>query len=255
MLKVAFIQTSLAWEDPRKNRENFSNKFAGLKTHADLVVLPEMFTTGFSMNAAPLAEDHDGETLAWMLSSARENKFAITGSVIIKEGSKYFNRLYFVTPNADVYKYDKRHLFSLAGEEKVYTAGSDKLIVDYKGWRICPLVCYDLRFPVFARNVENYDLLLFVANWPETRIHAWNTLLKARAIENMAYVVGVNCTGLDGNGHLYTGSSQVLDYLGINLTESTADEIVEIVGLSQEKLQNAREKFGFLNDRDHFTLD
>ncbi len=255
MLRISVIQPELAWEDPQKNRDYFSGKFAALSAKTDLVILPEMFTTGFTMNAESLAEDPDGETVNWLKSAASTHSFAITGSAIIKENGNYFNRLFFVLPDGQIFHYDKKHLFSLAGEQKYYSPGSNKLIVDYRGWRICPLICYDLRFPVFARNTENYDLLIFVANWPESRIVAWNALLKARAIENMSYVVGVNRIGKDGNEHPYSGHSQVLDMLGNYLIEPFTAEDVKIVSISKKDLDDQRQKLGFLDDRDSFTLN
>jgi predicted amidohydrolase len=253
-MKVCLIQTSLSWEAPPENRANFERLMTGHKD-PDIIVLPEMFSTGFTMNPAPVAETMDGETVAWMKRIAAEKNAAVTGSLVIKENGKYYNRLLFVTPACKIETYDKRHLFSLAGEDKAYTAGTKKLIIDYKGWKICPLICYDLRFPVFSRNTEEYDLLLYVANWPEPRIHAWKTLLRARAIENMCYVVGANRIGEDQNGHSYTGQSKMLDVLGKNLNEPSDQEEVISLTLDRELLLFARKKFGFLNDRDQFTLE
>jgi len=252
-MKISLIQTSLTWEDPQANRFNFGKLINRIEA-TDLIVLPEMFATGFTMNPKVIAETMDGETVAWMKEIATEKNCAITGSLVINEGGNYYNRLLFVYPDGNIKTYNKRHLFSLAGEDKAYTAGSDKLIVNYKGWKICPLVCYDLRFPVFARNVEEYDLLLYVANWPSPRIFAWDTLLKARAIENMCYVAGVNRIGEDAKGHPYPGHSQVLDCLGATVMEASTSEGVFTVALDREKMLETREKFGFLNDRDRFTL-
>lgn len=253
-MKITLIQTSLVWEQANANRLNFTEKINSLNEPTDLIVLPEMFSTGFTMAPQEAAETMDGETVAWMKKMAAAKGCAITGSVIINEDSKYYNRLLFVLPNGEVKTYDKRHLFTLAGEDKAYTAGSKRLIVEYKGWKICLLVCYDLRFPVFARNTEEYDLLVYVANWPEVRVTAWDTLLKARAIENMCYVAGVNRTGQDNNGHDYPGHSQVLDYVGEEVLEPSADEGVFTVELDKNGLLEARLKLGFLEDRDIFTL-
>lgn len=254
-LRLSIIQSELHWEDPEANRTMFSEKIHGINEQTDLIVLPEMFTTGFSMNAAQLVEENDGPTLAWMRSEAQKNNCAITGSVIIKEENSYFNRLFFVFPHGDYKKYDKRHTFTLAGEHKIYSAGTQKLIVDYLGWKICPLICYDLRFPVWARNTENYDLLLYVANWPKKRVAAWDALLKARAIENMCYTVGVNRTGLDGNSHHYTGHSTVYDVLGEQLSTTDFEkEFIETVILERSHLDSNREHLQFLNDRDEFSL-
>jgi Predicted amidohydrolase len=213
-LLVTIIQTHLHWENPAVNRAQFSEKIKDISEKTDLIVLPEMFTTGFSMNAEKLSEENNGETLQWMISEAKKNNAAITGSVIISENNTFYNRLFFVLPNGEYKIYDKRHTFTLAGEDKTYTAGSQRLIVNYKGFKICPLICYDLRFPIWARNTENYDVLLYVANWPVKRIVAWDALLKARAIENMSYCIGVNRVGIDGTGHEYVGHSAVYDVLG-----------------------------------------
>ncbi len=219
-MKVAIIQTALIWENPNANRIQFEEKIRGIEQNVDLIVLPEMFSTGFTMNPETVAETMNGETISWMQTLAKHKNSAITGSLVIVENGKYYNRLVFVLPSGEIKHYDKRHLFSLAGEEKVYTKGKTKLIIEYKGFKICPLICYDLRFPVFSRNVEDYDVLLYVANWPKPRINAWNALLKARAIENMCYVVGVNRIGEDQNNHVYNGNSQVIDYLGETLDEA-----------------------------------
>ena len=186
-LKIALIQSDLVWENPKKNRKHFKEKIESISKPVDMIVLPEMFSTGFTMNAKDVAETMDGKTVAWMKKKALKTNAAIIGSLVISEDGKFYNRLLFVEPSGDIHIYDKRHTFTLAGEEKIYASGTKKLIVDYKGWKICPLVCYDLRFPVWARNTENYDVLLYVANWPKPRILAWDTLLKARAIENMSY--------------------------------------------------------------------
>ncbi|MCF8322598.1 MAG: nitrilase family protein, partial [Flavobacterium sp.] len=188
-MKVALIQSSLVWENPIANRNYFEEKINAIAEKVDLIVLPEMFSTSFTMNPNSVAVTMKGETVQWLQSLAKNINAAITGSVIITENNNFFNRLLFVFPSGKIQFYDKRHLFSLAGEDIIYTAGKEKLIVDYLGWRICPLICYDLRFPVFSRNVEEYDLLIYVANWPKPRINAWDILLKARAVENMCYTV------------------------------------------------------------------
>lgn len=252
-MKISLIQTALAWEDAAANRAAFSAKINALP-QTDLVVLPEMFATGFTMNPAAVAETMDGETVAWMQQAARAKSCAITGSLVIEEGGRYYNRLLFVFPDGSLQTYNKRHLFSFAEEDKHYTAGTAKLIVEYKGWKICPLVCYDLRFPVFSRNVEGYDLLLYVANWPQIRTHAWDSLLKARAIENLAYTIGVNRVGHDANGHAYSGHSQVLDVLGNYLLEPGETDGVFTVELDRQQLIETRSRFAFLNDRDSFAI-
>lgn len=253
-MKIALIQAPLAWENTSANREYFSEKINALAEAVDLVVLPEMFSTGFTMQPEPVAEKMSGETLLWMQATAIAKKTAIIGSLVIKEEGKFYNRLLFVYPSGTIQQYDKRHLFTLAGEDKAYTSGQEKLIVDYMGWKICPLICYDLRFPVFSRNTEDYDVLVYVANWPKPRINAWDTLLKARAIENMAYVVGVNRIGEDKNGHEYIGHSQVIDGLGNCVSEPNEHESVTIIELDKNHLAEIRQKFAFLNDRDQFTV-
>ena len=254
-LKVAFIQSDLAWENPKQNRINFSQKIDSIKESVDLIILPEMFSTGFTMNPESVAETMQGDTVKWMQELATKKQVAITGSVIISEDDKYYNRLLFVDPSGEFETYDKRHTFTLAGEDKVYTAGTEKLIVNYKGWKICPLICYDLRFPVWARNSENYDVLLYVANWPKPRINAWDILLKARAIENMCYCIGVNRVGLDSNNYEYSGNSAVYDVLGEKISNITSNkEETDIVVLDKNHIKTNREKLQFLNDRDKFNL-
>jgi len=256
MLQVALIQPILVWEHPEQNRLNFSKQIENLPQIVDLVVLPEMFTTGFTMNASEVAETMDGDTVKWMVALAKKQKLAITGSVVIKENGNFYNRLLFVYPDGTFKTYDKRHTFTLAGEHNTYTAGSHKLIVDYKGWKLCPLVCYDLRFPVWARNVEDYDVLIYVANWPKVRMTAWDALLKARAIENMCYCIGVNRVGLDGNNHEYSGHSVAYDVLGNRLDSiPQGKEAVEVVCLKKDELETYRSKLNFLSDRDSFSLE
>ena len=255
-IKIALIQANLVWENPVQNRLNFSKKIEDIAHDTDLIILPEMFTSGFTMNASNIAETMEGDTVNWMRDIASTKNVALVGSLIILEANHYFNRLLFVHPNGQIDIYDKRHTFTLAGEDKIYKAGKDKRIVEYKGWRICPLICYDLRFPVWARNVEDYDLLLYVANWPKPRIAAWDALLKARAIENMCYCVGVNRVGLDASNYEYTGSSAVYDVLGNKISNIAINkEQIEEVTLQKSILKKYREKLQFLNDRDHFSLE
>ena len=253
-MKVALIQSSLTWENPIANRNYFEEKINAINAKVDLIVLPEMFTTGFTMNPIKVAETMQGKTILWLQSLAKAKNSAITGSLIIKENNNFYNRLVFVFPSGEMEFYDKRHLFTLAGEDKVYTSGKEKLIVEYLGWKICPLVCYDLRFPVFARNVEEYDVLLYVANWPKPRINAWDILLQARSVENMCYTIGVNRIGLDASNFEYVGHSQAVDFLGNYILEPRETEGVFIVELNKEKLLDTRNKLGFLNDRDSFEL-
>lgn len=253
-MKIALLNSTLVWENPTDNRTNFEQKINAITEEIDLIVLPEMFTSGFTMNPKKVAETMQGETISWLIKLAKAKNCAITGSLVISENENYYNRLLFVFPDGKIEFYDKRHLFTLAGEDKVYTSGKEKLIVTYKGFKICPLICYDLRFPVFARNVENYDLLLYVANWPKPRVNAWDILLKARAVENMSYVIGVNRIGNDNNNLDYVGHSQAIDFLGNYLVEPQEKEGVFIVEIDKEKQDETRSKLAFLNDKDEFEL-
>ena len=253
-MKVAVLQTDLVWENPIYNRLTIESKVLSSDKKFDLLVLPEMFTSGFTMNPERVAETMEGETIEWLKSLAKQKKTAIIGSLVIEEEGNYYNRLVLVTPKKEVQYYDKKHLFTLAGEEKVYTSGTEKVIFEYKDWKICPQVCYDLRFPVFARNVEDYDLLVYVANWPKIRTQAWDALLKARAIENMSFVVGVNRVGKDANGHDYVGHSQVLDELGNELIAPFEESDLLVVSLNKKKMHETRTKLNFLDDRDEFEL-
>jgi predicted amidohydrolase len=253
-MKTAIIQTPLFWENPNKNKTYLTEKINSISQYIDLIVLPEMFTSGFTMHPENAAETMQTETISWLKELAKEKNCAITGSLVIEENNNYYNRLVFVFPSGEIQTYDKRHLFTLAGEDKVYTSGTSKLIIDYKGFKICPLICYDLRFPVFSRNVENYDLLIYVANWPKPRINAWDILLKARAVENMSYVIGVNRVGVDDNNLEYVGHSQAIDFLGNYIQEPKESEEVFIVDFDKEKLLETRSKLAFLNDKDDFIL-
>jgi omega-amidase len=253
-MKITIIQSSLIWENPIANRNYFEEKINAIKEQVDLIVLPEMFPTGFTMNPSAVAETMLGETVLWLKSLAKAKKSAITGSLVITENNNFYNRLLFVFPTGEIQFYDKRHLFTLAGEDKVYTKGNQKLIVEYLGWRICPLICYDLRFPVLARNIEDYDVLLYVANWPKPRINAWDILIQARSVENMCYTIGVNRIGFDNNNNEHVGHSQVVDFLGNYILEPFESEGVFSVTLNKEKLVETRNKLGFLNDRDTFEL-
>lgn len=254
-LNTALLQVDLKWEDPKANRSLFSKEIKALSDEIDLIILPEMFTTGFSMNAEKLAERNDGLSFNWMREMAILKNAAVTGSLIITEDGNYYNRLFFVFPDGSYKTYDKRHTFTLAKEDKTYSAGKERLIVEYKGWRICPLICYDLRFPVWSRNTEDYDLLIYVANWPNKRVAAWDALLKARAIENMSYCIGINRTGIDGDGYEYSGHSAAYDCLGENLTgENRESPFVEEISLDKDHLEQTRKQLKFLQDRDEFTL-
>ncbi len=252
-LNVALVQTFLVWENPKINIENISKKIESITTPIDLIVLPEMFTTGFTMCPENIEITEGRKTIDWMLKLASDKNVAITGSVVFSTGHSFSNRLFFIKPKGEILYYDKRHSFTFSGEDKVYKSGINKLIVDYKGFKICPLICYDLRFPVWSRNVENYDVLLYVANWPKTRINVWDILLRARAIENMAYCIGVNRIGVDKLGNEYPGHSAIYDVLGNTLNFSRNEEIVYAT-LTKEHITSNRVKMKFLDDRDNFTL-
>ena len=254
-LKIAVIQSDLVWGNPKQNRTNFAHKIKQINESVDVILLPEMFTSGFTMSPKHVAETIKGGTVNWMLDVALSANAAIGGSIIIEENEKYYNRFVFARPDGTIETYNKRHTFTLAGEDKVYTAGEKRVIIDYNGWKICPLICYDLRFPVWSRNTDNYDILIYVANWPKPRITAWDALLKARAIENMSYCIGVNRVGLDVNNHEYSGHSIVYNGLGDQLL-SIADgkEQTEIITLNKSHLTTIRETLKFLSDKDVFTL-
>lgn len=255
-LTVTLVQSDLAWHDIDKNLTAFDQKLKSIKEDTDLIVLPEMFTTGFSMDAAELSEDMDGSGVAWLKEKAHEKQAAIVGSLIIKEEGQYYNRLIWMNPDGNYHKYDKRHLFAMAGEDRYYSAGTDKLIVSYKGWNICPLVCYDLRFPVWSRNTDlQYDLLIYIASWPNKRAYDWNTLLRARAIENQSYAIGVNRVGTDGNDMQYNGDSCIIDPgWHETLFHHEQSEVIHTTTLSISHLLTVREKLPFSQDADRFIL-
>jgi omega-amidase len=252
-LRVTLIQSILHWEDISANLEMFSQKISTIG-ETDLIILPETFSTGFSMNPK-FAEEQNGLSVEWMKKMAAEKNCVITGSLMIKERGKYFNRLYWVKPDGEFYTYDKRHLFILSDEPKFFTAGKERLIVELNGWKICPLICYDLRFPVWARNRDEYDVLLYVANWPERRAQAWKYLLIARAIENQCYTIGLSRVGNDGNDIYHSGDSMVLDPLGNVLYHKHHEENITTLELNYEELQKAREQLPFLKDADDFILN
>lgn len=253
-MKIALIQADLIWENIDENLKNFEAKINYLTSDTELIVLPEMFSTGFTMHPQKVAEPEDGKTVSWMVQTAIRKQIAITGSLVIEEDGNFYNRLFFVYPNGTYKKYDKRHLFSLAGEHHNYKTGTEKLIVRYKDWDICLLVCYDLRFPVFSRNTEDYDLLIYVANWPTKRIEAWDILLQARAVENMVYTIGVNRVGTDKNQNEYSGHTQIIDYLGKHIIQPQLLEGIFYAILDKKPQNEIREKLGFLNDRDRFEV-
>ncbi len=253
-IRITTVQCNLVWEDKSANLLALEALIAPLQGQTDVVVLPEMFTTGFSMKPTQFAETMDGESVKWMRHQAQTLGSALCGSLMIVENEKYYNRFIFITPQGDIKTYDKRHLFSLANEHEHYTAGSARLLINYQGWKICPMVCYDIRFPVWSRNTDHYDILLYVANFPERRIHAWNSLLVARAIENQCYVVGVNRVGLDGNEIYHSGETAVIDYEGQTRYKMAHETAVETHHFEYEKLKDYRQKLNFLNDKDDFML-
>lgn len=262
LLHVALVQADTVWHDPRANRLALEGAFDGIHGPCDLIVLPETFTSGFSNEAVAWAETMEGKTVAWLREQSALRGAAVTGSVQIREGDRVVNRLLWVTPDGACATYDKRHLFRMAGEHERYAPGSGRLLVDYKGWRICPLVCYDLRFPVFARNRYgrsrpadmDYDVLVFVANWPAERHHAWDVLLRARALENLSYVVGVNRVGTDGAGIRHAGGSLALDFLGEPLAEAGSGRTTVVATLSLSDLRRHRARFPAHLDADSFAL-
>lgn len=254
-LKLALVQANLIWESAELNRQKMEQLLGGLSPDVDIIVLPEMFTTGFSMSPARLAEPMDGPSVNWMRSLAAAHQAVITGSLIIEEGGQYYNRLIWMQPDGQFEYYNKRHLFTLAGEEKVYTPGAKQLLIQYQGWTIMPQICYDLRFPVWSRNQFSYDLLLYVANFPDKRGLAWRTLLQARAIENQCYTIGVNRVGLDGNEIYYAGDTTLISYDGSILAHLPAREWVQEVEVQKETQDRFRSKLAFLPDQDRFQID
>tara|TARA_B110001452_G_scaffold65983_1_gene52820 strand:- start:1298 stop:2080 length:783 start_codon:yes stop_codon:yes gene_type:complete len=258
MIKIASIQTNIIWENPKANKLEYNKLFQSLDT-ADLIILPEMFTTGFSMRAENIAENNSGETLFWLQEHSKSLDACILGSLPIKENNKFFNRLYVIKPNKIQY-YDKRYLFSMAQEDKYYSKGEKELVFELKGWKIKPLICYDLRFPVWSKNKYknnefDYDILVYVANWPAVRSNAWTSLLKARAIENISYVVGVNRIGKDANEIKYNGSSRVYDFKGKRM-DNFKNNIpsIQINNLVKSELISFRNKFPVLKDADDFNF-
>ena len=272
-LTITTLQTNLAWENKNANLQLLGKKINGLQEKTEIVVLPEMFSTGFSMQPKLFAETMDGETVQWMKEISSSNKIILTGSLIIEENEQFYNRLIWMLPNGEFGYYDKRHLFGLAQEDKYYTAGNKRLIASVKGWKINLQICYDLRFPVWARNRKmpieksmeeespispdarpEFDVLLYVANWPERRSHAWKTLLCARAIENQCYVIGVNRIGVDGNNISHSGNSLVIDPLGEVLYHMADEEDIFTITLQKEWLNEVRNKFPFWKDADDFNF-
>ena len=257
-LSVSIVQTALFWEDKERNLSMLEEKILGIPEKTHMVILPEMFSTGFSMKPELLAEKMDGPTMNWMKRMAASKKVILTGSLIIEESGNYYNRLVWMLPNGNKGYYDKRHLFAYAGEDQHYTPGNKRLITSVNGWKIHVQICYDLRFPVWARQqtkeTPEYDLLVYVANWPERRNHAWKTLLTARAIENQCYTIGVNRVGEDGNQINHSGDSMLVDPLGTVLFSNEHEELVRSFDLTKDPLNEVRNKFPFWKDADHFQM-
>ena len=262
-LRVSLVQGNTRWRDPDGNRAYYGRLISSLAGSTDLILLPETFTSGFLSSTKDQVEEMDGATVCWLIEHASNLGATVVGSVQIRVGNDLFNRLLFVMPDGVVLHYDKRHLFCFANEHKYYAAGRERITVQYKGWHICPLICYDLRFPVYSRNRYNverenapdYDLLLFVANWPCVRCYAWCTLLRARAVENLCFVAGVNRVGVDGNGIKYFGGSKVVDCMGHPISESGSHEMVTTTVLRAEKLLVQRKQFPIMADGDRFSID
>jgi len=253
-LSIALVQFDIAWEQIDRNLEKLELMVASLEHDIDLIVFPETFNSGFATASLMMAETADGKTIRWMKELAVIKNCAVCGSLFIKEENKYFNRFCWVESNGNSYFYDKRHLFSMGGEDKLFTRGNKSLVIEYKGWKIFPQVCYDLRFPVWSRNINSYDLMINVANWPDARRKVWKTLLKARAIENQSYVVAVNRIGIDGNHIGYSGSSMVINPKGMIVFKANRSELIETVQLDYQFLYDFRKKFDTLKDGDKFTI-
>ncbi len=255
-LKLTLLQTTLAWEAPEQNRNHIARLMKKIRKGAtDIIILPEMFSTGFTMNAVQMAETMKGESVSWLRENAVAKNAVVCGSLIIKEKEKYFNRLVWAKPDGKVVYYDKRHLFRMAAEHKTYSQGNKKLIVNFKGWKICPLVCYDLRFPVWSRNDGKIDLMIYIANWPERRSYAWKQLLIARSIENQCFVAGLNRVGNDGKNIPYSGDSVVLDPMGMPVVPfvQNKERIINIT-LLKSQLDKLRKAFPVMLDRDRFRI-
>lgn len=255
-LKISLFQGYLFWENIEKNLQNIELRLQGIRAKTDLIILPEMFNSGFTMSAEKLAEPMNGRTMQWMEGIARRYEAVVTGSLIITENDKYYNRLIWMRPDGTYEKYDKRHLFGMAKEPTTYTAGHSRLIVELNGWKICPVVCYDLRFPVWLRNKNaEYDLLIIVANWPERRAGHWRALIPARAVENQAYVIGLNRVGYDGNEVYHSGDSTCIDPNGKVVYYKRDEEDVYTFSISGEELIKIRRAMPFLRDADDFGIE
>lgn len=255
-LRLTLLQTDLHWESPGANMAMLEEKIWHHYTKSDIIVLPEMFTTGFTMNAYAFAEPMNLTTMKWMKQIAAQTQALLIGSYIVKDNYCYYNRLICMQPDGLYRYYDKRHLFRMAEEDKVFTAGAERLIINYKGWKLCPLICYDLRFPVWSRNINNeYDVLIYIANWPASRSHAWNTLLRARAIENVCYTVGVNRIGMDYDKNLYSGQSALINFKGEEINMQSTQAAIDTYSINLDNLQAFRTKFPVDLDADAFKFD
>ena len=254
-MKISVIQPDTVWEDKSRNFQNLTELIYPLYNKTDLIILPEMFNTGFTMKPSELGESSPGETFRWMKDIAEKGSCGICGSYIVQENANFFNRWVLVSPENQVWSYDKRHLFSMGGEDRLFTPGKTRVVFSFRGIRITPLICYDLRFPVWSRNRDEYDLIIYVANWPEIRKNVWTTLLRARAIENQCYVAGSNRTGADGEGIKYCGKSMIINPRGEPIEFADTDEECSIsTELSMTELTDFRKKFPVLNDADDFTI-
>ncbi len=254
-LNLALIQTDIIWEEPALNLKEYTKIINTITKKNDLVLLPEMFNTGFSMNTKKTAEEMTGKTVDWMKKTALKHSVSIAGTLTIKERGNTYNRFVWASPNKPIEHYDKRHSFSFAGENKVFKRGDKQVIIKHKGWRVYPQICYDLRFPVWSRNTMNYDAVIYLANWPEVRINAWDSLLKARAIENLAFSIGVNIVGSDPNKNNYVGHSSAFDPYGKKISKDLkGTKGILYIELDKKKIKEARQKLKFLKDRDDFAL-
>lgn len=254
-LTFAIIQFNPEWENIENNLNHLNNLLRDEKRTVDVIVLPETFATGFSMNAHKIAQKMNGSIVEWMLQTAQEHNTAVAGSVFINDNNIFFNRFVWALPNGDIATYNKRHLFSMSAEHTAYSKGNKQLTIDYKGWKLFPQICYDLRFPVWSRNTFNYDVLINVANWPAARNNVWETLLKARAIENQCYAIGVNRIGTDNNNIEYEGNSLAINYKGETMAQIGNKTATNIVTLNKTARNAFVKKFNALNDADSFNLD
>jgi omega-amidase len=254
-IKITIFQAYLFWENVEKNLQNLALRLSSLREKTDLILLPEMFNTGFTMNVEKCAEKMDGPSMHWLYEMSKKFDCVVAGSLIIEEEDKYYNRFVWMSPDGSFVHYDKRHLFGMAKEDEVFTKGKSRIVLQLKGWKICPMICYDLRFPVWSRNqVDGYDLLVYTASWPDKRSAHWRTLIPARAIENQAFVIGVNRVGYDGNEVYYSGGSMCISPVGDVVYYKPEDEDLYTFTLNPKDLESARTQFPFLKDGDNFSI-